>query len=151
MKMSPADRFMRRVRKDIGGCWMWVGARKPTGYGNFYLAGKHVNAHKAAWLLFKGEITNGLVVCHSCDVPSCVNPEHLFIGTHLENMQDMRAKGRSPKRDHRGTRNGRAKLSESDALHIRADPRPTQQIANEFGVCYQTIWKLRRGHAWSHL
>lgn len=79
------------------GCWLWLGPVKigrRQGYGQFTLEGKTVGAHRAAWRLFRGTIPDGLFVCHKCDVRTCVNPDHLFLGTHVDNMVDMESKGR---------------------------------------------------------
>ena len=104
--MSDLDRFMAKVSPEPNsGCWLWVGAARQTGYGNFFLGSKSISAHRAAWLLHRGGIPDGMCVCHHCDVPSCVNPEHLFLGTHLDNMRDMDAKGRRVVSPHDGANN----------------------------------------------
>lgn len=79
------------------GCWLWDGAATTLGYGLFYEAGKTVYAHRESWRRANGEIPTGMEVCHRCDVPLCVNPSHLFIGTHKENFRDMAGKGRGTK------------------------------------------------------
>jgi HNH endonuclease len=90
------ERFMAKVRHDTNGCWIWVGAvHSATGYGRFALDGhKVIGAHRAAWLLFRGEIPRGRMVCHHCDIKSCVNPDHLFLGSQTDNMSDALRKGR---------------------------------------------------------
>lgn len=104
--MDDFDRFMRKVDlSTASGCWLWTGATSPGGYGKFYLAGRAVGAHRAAWMLMRGEIPPGMQVCHHCDVPGCVNPNHLFIGTQKDNMRDMDAKGRRVVADHVGPGN----------------------------------------------
>lgn len=95
-------------------CWVWAGATKPTGYGNFFLNGKTVGAHVASHVLHVGTIHDGAVVCHKCDNPSCVNPEHLFIGTQKENLDDMDAKGRRVVADKGGCLNPMFGKSHSD-------------------------------------
>lgn len=100
--MSTAfDRFQAKVSPcPIAGCHLWDASVNAYGYGYFFTgkneAGKDVVelAHRAAYKMFVGEIPDGKVVCHECDVPSCVNPEHLFLGTQADNMQDMKRKGR---------------------------------------------------------
>lgn len=81
-----------------GDCWIWMGARHYRGYGHFQWTTKHTErAHRASWMLFEGEIPAGKIVCHDCDVPLCVKPSHLFLGTQYDNVQDQRRKGRLKK------------------------------------------------------
>ncbi len=75
-------------------CWIWKGAKTKRGYGHLSFLGKHVLAHRLMWILTFGAIHDGLEVCHSCDNPPCVNPEHLWLGTHSQNMKDAFKKGR---------------------------------------------------------
>lgn len=93
------ERFWAKVKKGSG-CWIWTGARTTSGYGFFNLPRnglpkRVVKAHRYAWTLAQGAIPDGMFVCHSCDVPLCCNPEHLWLGTHDENMRDMVRKGRT--------------------------------------------------------
>lgn len=86
-------RFMKHVNK-TDTCWLWTGSIDVSGYGDCWFRGKTDGAHRVAWLIFNGEITDGLFVLHRCDNPKCVNPEHLFLGTHSDNMRDASSKGR---------------------------------------------------------
>ena len=85
---------MKQVTKAENGCLLWTGAAKPSGYGNINVDGRTESTHRAAYMAFNGEIPHGMVVCHHCDTPACVNPDHLFIGTQKDNLSDMDAKGR---------------------------------------------------------
>jgi hypothetical protein len=76
------------------GCWLWLGSLNLKGYGRLMIKKKSVLAHRFSWEHHNGPISKGLLVCHKCDTPSCVNPDHLFIGTHADNLRDMRNKGR---------------------------------------------------------
>jgi len=89
-------RFLSKVSLQItSGCWVWTGFRNAQGYGHFALDGYKVGrAHRASWVLHRGSIPTGLCVLHRCDNPSCVNPDHLFLGTDADNAHDRDAKGR---------------------------------------------------------
>ena len=86
------DRFWSRVKK-TSKCWEWQGTKLKTGYGVVSIKGKNIRAHRIAYELTKGKIPQGYGVCHTCDNPSCVKPDHLWIGTHKENMEDRNKKG----------------------------------------------------------
>ena len=85
-------RFESKIKKTKD-CWFWTTSKNKDGYGRSYYKGMRL-AHRIAWILYKGKIPKGLCVLHKCDNPSCVNPTHLFLGTHQDNMSDMKRKGR---------------------------------------------------------
>jgi len=85
----------RTYREGPEDCWIWLGSTNPKGYGTLSCRGVPLKAHRVSWWLFKGEIPSGLFVLHRCDVRDCVNPNHLFLGTHQDNMDDMRKKQRA--------------------------------------------------------
>ncbi len=95
-RMPIYDRLMRRMEKKPSGCWEWTGYRNPHfNYGQFWVAkGRHISAHRAMWIALHGELTPEQFVCHRCDNPPCINPDHLFIGTLEDNNRDMASKGR---------------------------------------------------------
>lgn len=94
-KRNVQDRFEAfYIPEPNSGCYLWLGGYSSRGYGQFWIDGKTVGAHAASYYIHKGDL-NGLFVLHKCDNPSCVNPEHLFLGTHQDNMDDMKSKGRA--------------------------------------------------------
>lgn len=90
---SVQERFLEKVEK-TDTCWLWTGFVDAKGRGRFRFNGKSVSAHRVAYEIFVGEIPAGLKVCHTCDIPRCVRPKHLFLGTQKDNMADCKAKGR---------------------------------------------------------
>lgn len=95
MKKSTTERFWSKVNIVEKECWEWQASLDYFGYGNFYADGKNCRAHRYSWTIHKGNIPKGLLVCHKCDNPKCINPDHLFLGTHLDNAFDMVEKGRA--------------------------------------------------------
>jgi hypothetical protein len=102
--ISPEVRFARHYTKMSSGCWEWTGCRLKTGYGKFNTGKtsegetKTVYAHRFSYELHFGPIPEGLIVCHRCDNPRCVNPDHLFVGSHVDNVRDAVLKGRQGRR-----------------------------------------------------
>jgi hypothetical protein len=146
------DRFWGKVRK-TDGCWLWTGCIKHSGYGHFWRAGKLLHAHRVSWELTHGPVPEGLFVLHRCDTRACVRPDHLFTGTHQDNMLDMENKGRTGR--NLGERNGRAKLTRDQVIEIRtlyATGDVTQlYLARLFGVSRALVWYILSGSKWSHL
>ncbi len=95
MKPNSLDDFWKKVDKDLRNpCWIWLAAKDLEGYGFFWFKNKQVRSHRFSWEITHGKIPNGLFVCHHCDNPSCVRPDHLFLGTCQDNALDMISKGR---------------------------------------------------------
>lgn len=149
--MNIIERFNAKWRFGDTGCHEWTAAKYYNGYGVFCIAGCNHTAHRAAWMLFKGDIAPGLDVCHACDNKGCVNVDHLFLGTRSENMMDRVRKGRHPRKPNKGRENGRAKLTDEIVSAIRKDPRTHAEIARELGVSEFIISQARRRLSWKHV
>lgn len=151
--MSDFAGFWERVDKS-GNCWEWTGAKSDGGYGIVGVCGHAIRAHRLAWIITFGEIADGQYVLHTCDNRSCVCPAHLFLGTHLDNVQDMVSKERNYVIPTTGIANGRAKLTEDNVLRIRelvTNGASRKEVANEFGVSVTTIRYIHVGLRWKHI
>ena len=152
MKLTIRERFLAKVCVDAdSGCWLWQGCGRADGYGAVRFGGKEYRTHRAAWILFRGKITHGMSVCHKCDTPACVNPDHLFLGTAADNVRDMTKKGRNL----RGEKHPLAKLTAKQVRRIKAmlaeDRMYMSEIAREFGVSPSTIRGIKDGRKWRHV
>lgn len=151
--MTNLDRFMAKVLK-TDSCWNWTGAKKTSGYGNFYMNKKFVCAHRASYVLFVGEIKEGNVICHKCDNPSCVNPEHLFSGTQKENIRDMKIKGRAMGAIKGGVFHPVSKLTNEDIVKIRARRKAGELlriIAADFGITEGNVSYIASYKTWANV
>lgn len=151
------SRFWRDVqRRGANECWPWVGQLgKPSRvnmlYGRFAMLSdgktKSYRSHRFVWMLMRGPIPDGMNVLHRCDNTKCCNPEHLFLGSQHDNIEDMKRKNRQA----RGENNVKAKLTEADVREIRASTETTSALAKRYGVHYTTMVKVRDGRFWSHV
>lgn len=145
-------RFWNHVRI-ADGCWEWFGGKDRGGYGILHSPNperRRLLAHRVSWELHRGAIPAGMFVLHTCDNRSCVNPAHLFLGTHASNMRDMTAKGRQAS----GVRHSQAKLTDEAVLEIRAKrANGTTQpaLAALYGVSQTTISRICQRVLWRHL
>lgn len=150
------DRFMGKVKKVESGCWEWQGCKDSYGYGFSIFNGQQTRAHRVSFLLFKGEITRGNVILHSCDNTSCVNPNHLSQGTQKENVRDSVKKGRHKSSfqeiSQRGINNPQAKLTEDQVRGIKYSIGKTKQsLSSEFKVSRRLVGMILSGERWSHI
>lgn len=166
------ERFWERVQHSDG-CWVWSGDRAGAGYGRIGVGGRNSSkllAHRLSWEIHHGPIPDGLFVCHHCDNPTCVRPDHLFLGTTRDNARDMAAKGRQvfqrhperaargarngaytrPDRVRRGAANGRARLGPAQVRLIRemSPAKSCAELAREFGVAWSTVRRILSGEGW---
>lgn len=130
----------------MDGCIEWGGTRSSQGYG---IAKRKEKAHRKAWREAFGPIPYGMQVCHRCDNPPCVNPDHLFLGTHADNMRDKREKGRCYRPS--GELNHAAILTKAQAIAIISDKRRYPVIAKEYGVTSSNIASIKYGKSWPDL
>lgn len=167
------EKFLELVRVDEAtGCWEWTGHvnQHRMGYGSVRIAGKTHRAHRVSYVLFKGSIPDGLFVCHSCDNPPCVNPDHLWLGTHKANMADAERKGRRtpppkligddnpsrkyPEKRKRGEAHPRSKASDETITAIRRaylSGEHLHHIGERFGLKYTFVQDVVYGRVWRHL
>ena len=135
------------------GCWLWTSpSTAPGGYGTASFYGKKYRVTRMVYVVFHGAVHKNEMVCHRCDNPSCVNPEHLFLGTPADNVRDMVSKGRN--RWPRGTANGNSRLNKEKVLEIhdrRARGEVVRTIAEDFGVSQTTIRDIVDGRKWKHI
>lgn len=148
-----ANRLAAKISVDADtGCWNWQGTKNNKGYGKLWVDGKKQYAHRTSYRLHKSAIPVGLNICHRCDNPACINPDHLFVGTQAENLADRNAKGRQRIGERKGTNNGNAKLTERDVISIRASTgMKLRELAAKYGVTPTQISFIRRGKTWGHL
>ena len=156
------DRVLSRVvRIPFSGCWIFTGATNEAGYGIVGTGGRgspNDRAHRITYRHFRGQIPSGMFVCHACDVPACCNPDHLFLGTNQDNVNDMVAKGRNsmpPRNPHVvGSVHPFAKLKEDQVVEIRslyAKGWTQQSLAVKYGVVRQTISKVVNNKRFKHV
>ena len=140
-------KLLNKARLTDAGCWEWVGTRR-RGYGMLSHGNKTVSAHRIAYAAYHGPIPSGMVVRHTCDNPSCINPDHLCHGTQQDNVMDRDARGR---RDVKGEQVGTAKLTEADVLDIRASVLPGTALAEKYSISPSTISLIKTGKSWKHV
>lgn len=151
------DQFTAMLNPAANGCLEWSGhtvksnGRESHRYGRIKVGGRDILAHRYAYTLARGEIPHGMSVCHRCDNPKCCNPEHLFLGTHRQNMGDMAAKGRAARISNpkpTGEKSPKAKLLDAQIAEIRArraTGETVTSLAAAYGVHHSYVSRLARG------
>jgi hypothetical protein len=146
------DRFFARIKKSQNGCWEWSGVRWKNGYGRIMVNGKRRKAHRVSFLIHNGFLTKKQLVCHTCDNPCCVNPEHLFLGSVKDNSDDKISKMRHGI----GSRNGRSVLSQDQVLMLRSMRvidviDSLKEIADRLSVSTVSVRNVIKRKTWKHI
>jgi len=150
----PEERIKKHCVNNDSGCWIWTGAKR-NGYGRLIVGSRSdgsrhsETAHRYSWLVFKGEIPAGYFVCHHCDNPACVNPEHLFLGTRQDNVDDRERKDRN--NHFLGEKSPTSKFTEKDVTYIRGSDKSSRELARFYGVNKSSVQAIRNGKTWKHL
>ena len=147
---NPVERFWSMISPEPNsGCWLWDGGNIKTqkGYYQIGVNGKLKQVHRFAYERYRGPVPPGLLVCHTCDVRCCVNPDHLFLGTPADNTADMIRKGRMP----RGKGRWNAKLTDQQVLEIKTSPLSSYVLGERYKISARTIRKIRQRRIWTHV
>ncbi len=148
MKLTERQRFEAKYSIDsLSNCWLWHGAITDNGYATFTHDRKTIHAHRFSFLIHRGDIPAGKHVCHSCDIRNCVNPDHLWIGTRFQNMQDAVLKGRIAY----GERAGHSKLNTDLVRRIRRSSECHRVLSEKFGVATSVISNVKNRKTWRHI
>ena len=150
MRKKTLEEQLSNVSKRKNGCWEWQGCSHHGGYGALCIKGKWASAHRTAYTFWKGIIPKGLCVLHRCDNPSCINPDHLFLGTQADNAKDRNRKGRTSQ----GESFWRAKLTEKQVRAIRRRRAAGESLASlgrEYGLRWQGIQNVVKRKTWKHV
>jgi len=154
-ELTVEQRFWLKVNiRGEGDCWIWLPSRNNHRYGRFGKDHKIEKAHRVAYILTKGDIPDGLEVCHSCNNKICCNPAHLYLDTHRGNMIAAARDGLMSRGSHHHSVNTSSILTESDIPDIRrmhTDGYSLRKIAYRFGVSHETIRNVVSGRSWSHV
>lgn len=145
-------RFWKSVdKKGENECWNWKSSKNKKGYGRIHLGMVGTTAHRFSYMINKGEIPEGMFVCHSCDNPGCVNPNHLFLGTNKDNMKDCMDKNRVAW----GERTKHSKLNNEQVLEIidlyKTNRYTEKELGLMFGVSFSNIYQIIEGKTWRRL
>lgn len=149
--MDLEDRFMKFVEKTES-CWIWKGCKDVRGYGRISIHNKPWLAHRVSYILYKDFPEMELL--HSCDNPSCVNPEHLSQDTHQKNMRDAQDRGRMKQPCLRGSKHSQSKLTETDVVEIRrlcTEGKSANFIGKKFGIGRNNVYAIRDKKTWIHV
>ena len=158
MNKKEQNLILNNIKLDSKGCWIWQKSFQTGGYGQLYCGGVKYLAHRLSYEIFKGEIPtdesyHGIECCHKCDNRKCVNPDHMFLGTHKENGKDAAKKGKMGPIS-KGSLHGKSKLMEYQILEIRekhSKGYSMKELSKEYKVAYTTIRMIIVRRTWKHV
>lgn len=148
--LTVTERFWKYVQK-TDSCWLWIGSKDKNGYGRLRVDKVPQLASRLSWKIHYGGIQKGKYVLHRCDNPSCVNPDHLYLGDQFDNMRDMWLNGRANPGHVFGVKHGNAKLNDDAVRLIRNSELSNYKLAKQIGVSEPTIRAVRKGLTWRHV
>ena len=153
MQKSLLERFEEKYSPEPNsGCWLWIGCiGGQDERATIWCNGTMAYAYRVSWELYRGKVPDGMQVLHHCDVPSCVNPDHLFVGTQSDNMQDCAKKKRVAPNPLLGEDSNLAKLSADDVREIRTKALPYQRYMEKFDINQTTVHQIQRRATWKHI
>lgn len=157
--MKTLEQRLQKHTQKADGCWIWIGPRNSNGYGRIHWQGRKQYVHRLVYELAHGPLQKAIEVCHDCDNPACVRPDHLFPGAHKDNMADMVTKGRHPSQTQpetrpRGEQHYASKLTDADVRAIRslyASGQSKASLARQFGIDRVMIRQIVARKAWRHI
>ena len=129
------------------GCWLWLGTLSEKGYGTKNIFGKIMRAHRLSYMVHKGDIPDDLIVRHTCDIPCCINPEHLIVGTNADNNQDRMNRGRGAS----GEKVGTSKLTDDVVAEIFLAEGTYRDIADRYGINNTNVSLIKNRKSWKHV
>jgi len=146
------DKIFNNIKKNENGCWEWTGGLSARGYASMHYEGKRTPLHRLSYILFRGPIPNDKLACHTCDNKKCINPDHIYIGTHKTNFRD--AKERNRLRTRRGSAHPSSKLNEDKVRFIRFHYQngfDIREMSSFFGVTKSILYQTAKGQRWKHV
>lgn len=145
IKENKEKNFLKKIQKLESGCWQWTATKDKDGYGKMLIEGKYYRAHRISYELYKGEIDEGLWVLHTCDLTGCVNPDHLYLGTNIENVRDRESRGRGLT----GRKLDKTKYKRGDQHYSKTNPEKVCRGENHWRVKNPELFDMSGENHWT--